>query len=208
MGLWFSKKKQLYSRNEIMALNRDAEAYGINLKRYQTFCDTNNYKLAILTITNNDNTLDSNLINYWNKWKQSQSWGNTVKNLDKNCLTQLAYAPTKLNNSNSCPKYHNAEHISTLTKFYSLYSPKKNLDIYINEQLDNKRYHEIVDEIKKKYSETNWNLSQNLTQKWLDVIYIIKNSTHNEIKYLELVEEVCKYQSNQLLDDLNKRIII
>ena len=222
MGSVCSSKKNKYSRNELLALNRDAEKYGVNLTRYQQFCSSNNYQLANLIITDNDN-VDHIYCEYWNKWKQRQPWGINLSNLDKNIITQLAYAPTKLNHYHSIPRQHDYNQVETLKNFYSLhkwnneinhlkhdkqYTSLTQMDNFIHWLLDNHRYHEIKDRLIQNYSQQSWDLSQTLNSKWRDLIQHIQSTSHKDIPKLQLIQELTRQKTEELLIYLDNKIII
>ncbi len=222
MGALCSSNKNNYSRNELLALNRDAEKYGINLTRYQQFCSSNNYHLANLIITDNDN-IDNIYCEYWNKWKQRQSWGINLPDLDKNIITQLAYAPTKLNNCHHIPSLHDHNQVESLKNFYSLhkwtdeinhlkhdeqYDSLTNIDNFIYWILDKHRYHEITEKLIEKYSLQSWELSQTLNSKWRDLIQHIQSTSHKDIPKLQLIQELTRQKTDELLIHLDNKIII
>ena len=135
MGCLCSKStNKHYTRNELMALNRDADLYGINLERYQEFCGSQSYQLAILHLSHGGDDvveggdLDASYINAWNKWKRGQSWGFHCPDLQTNLITSLAYAPTKMNGYFSIPRRHIAWHRESLKRFYKIHDWKGEID--------------------------------------------------------------------------------
>jgi len=223
MGCCFTKRSITFTRNEILALNRDANKYGINMERYNDFCKSRNYRIAILHFSYKSSEYDNAYINAWNEWKRLQPWAIQLPDLDKNIVTQLAYAPTSLNNSNTIPKKHAQWQINSLKAFYNLqswdneiidfkeqcnYLQYKNMDYFINYLLENKRYSCIVNNIKSLYGEDLWNLTQNIDSHWRDILSIITTSKHNDINNISIIEKFCKDKKEDLLNNLTNKIII
>ena len=82
------------------------------------------------------------------------------------------------------------------------------MDYFINYLLENKRYSCIVNNIKSLYGEDLWNLTQNIDSHWRDILSIITTSKHNDINNISIIENFCKYKKEELLNNLNNKIII
>tara|TARA_A100001015_G_scaffold14870_1_gene17394 strand:+ start:17541 stop:18227 length:687 start_codon:yes stop_codon:yes gene_type:complete len=226
-SLCFKSTYKHYTRNELMALNRDAKLYGINLERYNEFCNSQNYQLAILHLSHGGDevtgsgNLDISYINAWNKWKRYQSWGINCCDLDKNIITSLAHAPTKMNGYSNIPKKHISWQRESLKRFYKIqdwrkeingiedqsnYNALLDIDNYVDYCLDNKRYNDIVDIIKTNYGKLLWDLSQD--DKWLKIVEKINCATHRDIKYIEALENICRGKQDDLFSVLDQKIFI
>ena len=188
MGCCISKKNTNFSRNELLALNRDADKYGISLERYKSFTKSNNYKLSFLVLSHEHQSIDTLMIQAWNEWKYKQPWGIHCSDLTENIITKIAHAPTKKNGHYKIPSNHLQSQITVLDNFYSLqnwdseikhlindkiYLSLKNRKNFICWLLDNFRYYDIIDKIKNNYGDDYWNFTQNLDKDWYNIIYIV-----------------------------------
>ena len=228
MGCLCSKStNKHYTRNELMALNREADLYGINLERYQAFCGSQSYQLAILHLSHGGDDvgeggdLDASYINAWNKWKRCQPWGVHCSDLKANLITGLAYAPTTMNGYFNIPKRHIAWHRESLKRFYKIqdwkgeidgmqhhieYDALLDIDNFVDYRLDNERYNDIIDMIKTTYGEVIWNLSQD--DKWREIVEKINCAGHRDIEHIEALETICRGKQDDLFCELNGRIFI
>jgi len=214
MGGFISTSK-IYNRNELLYANRLAKKYGISKKRYDIFLKSGEYELVGLNFSNIlVGDVDKSYIKAWNSWKNTQSWGKKYSDLDQNLLVFLSNMPTSLNrlyNYYMIPKKHDEFQRESLIKFYNMQKMKNincKLEYYVDNILDTVCYKNIVHNIKDTYNPNDWDLSQSLDLKWIQIIYSIRNSTFRDISNLNLIENLCLTQKDAIYDSLDSKIII
>ena len=74
--------------------------------------------------------------------------------------------------------------------------------------LDNHRYHEIKERLIQNYSQQSWDLSQTLNSKWRDLIQHIQSTSHKDIPKLQLIQELTRQKTDELLIHLDNKFII
>ena len=194
----YRQKSNNYTRNELLALQRDAYKYGINKDRYFEFCKSENYKLDV---------------NAWNKWKSKQEWGLELDNITEDIFYKLVSI------KHDIPEIHCSVHFNSLKKYYILrnwdeeikhledmddYSKLQDIDNFINYILDLYRYNDIVQHIKEIGDKKLWDFSQD--SKWDKIVNsILKTSYLDDIIILEYI---CSKKKELLLSELDNKIII
>ncbi len=224
MGCCFGKKNNIrMCRNELLALNREADKYGISLERYKAFTKSTNYTLSFLVLSQDQPNIDDLMVKAWNEWKYKQPWGLVCPDLTENIITQLAHAPTKINGYNKIPSTHLSSQITTLDNFYLLqdwtseiehlindeiYISLRNRSCFIHWLLDNFRYYDIIQNIKNTYGEDYWSFTQDLDNDWLTIINNINHSGHENLKRLKFIKRMTTIRIDELLTRLDQKIII
>ena len=213
--------KQKYNRNELLALLRDSNTYGITLLTYTEFINSPIY-IKNINPTEDLTTNDEFYINIWNKWKETHPSLKDLPDISTNIIILIIKSPI-VHLKYKIPKFHALWQRNALKRFYQLqdwnveiesfhgtnqFTLLQNIDNYIHYILDHYTYSDIVQHINEVYTPTLWHISQMTDSTWRNIIIKLNNSPHSDSNKLNIIQTICHDKTISLFTELDAKIII
>ena len=218
MGTSLCKPK--YNRNDLLALSRDSTTYGITLITYTQFINSAIYIKK--TQTEDNAIMEEDYIRAWNEWKDTQPSLQDLPDITTNIISNIIPSPI-VRHTYKIPKKHVLWQRRALKNFYEIqdwaveietmrgtdqFTLMQNIDNFIHYILDHYTYSDIVQHIKEVYTPTLWDISQETSSKWRDIIIYINNSSHKDTDSLIITQNICYDKLHTIWAECDAKIII